>query len=309
MSMNAEEVGKVPIREMPRVDWFRCMPFLFMHVACLAVFWVGWSWTAVLIALGMLFLRVFALTGFYHRYFSHRAFKTSRWFQFVGAVLGASAVQRGPLWWSAHHRAHHRYSDTQPDPHSPLHYGFFWSHIAWFMTSEHVGTRTELVRDWSKFPELRLLDKHDMTIPVILAFGMLGLGAVLEHWAPGLGTTAWQVLVWGFFISTILLYHITFAINSVAHRWGSKAFDTQDESRNNLLLALLTFGEGWHNNHHHYPASARQGFRWWQIDITYYILVLLSKVGLVWDLKPIPEHLRKGLPKPVREKVTVGTAG
>jgi len=291
----------------PHIEWLRCLPFLLMHVACLAVFWVGWSWTAMMIALATLFLRVFGLTGFYHRYFSHRAFKTSRWFQFVGAVLGASAVQRGPLWWAAHHRSHHRDADTTRDPHSPVHHGFLWSHMAWFMTREHLGTKEHLVRDWAKYPELRFLDRYELVAPLGLVLALLGLGAAMAIWAPGLETSAWQVLVWGFFVSTVVLYHLTFAVNSVAHRWGSRPFATKDESRNNFLLALLTFGEGWHNNHHHYPVSARQGFRWWQIDITYYILVLLSWLGVVWDIKPVPRHMRKSLPQPTAKSVPVAT--
>lgn len=294
---------------MPRIEWLRCLPFLLMHLACLAVFWVGWSWTAVMIALATLFLRMFGLTGFYHRYFSHRAFKTSRWFQFVGAVLGAAAVQRGPLWWAALHRSHHRDADTARDPHSPVHHGFFWSHMAWFMTREHVGTKEHLVRDWAKYSELRFLDRYELTAPLGLVLALLGLGGALAIWAPGLETSAWQVLIWGFVVCTVVLYHLTFTVNSVAHRWGSRPFATKDESRNNFLLALLTFGEGWHNNHHYYPVSARQGFRWWQIDITYYILVILSWLGVVWDIKPVPRHLRLGLPQPKAKSVPVATGG
>jgi stearoyl-CoA desaturase (delta-9 desaturase) len=189
----------------PRIEWLRCLPFLLMHVACLAVFWVGWSWTAMIIALATLFLRVFGLTGFYHRYFSHRAFKTSRWFQCVGGVLGAAAVQRGPLWWAAHHRSHHRDADTTREPHSPVHHGFLWSHMAWFMTREHVGTKEHLVRDWAKYPELRFLDRYELVAPLGLVLALLGLGAALAIWAPGLETSAWQVLVWGFFVSTVVL--------------------------------------------------------------------------------------------------------
>jgi stearoyl-CoA desaturase (delta-9 desaturase) len=179
--------------------------------------------------------------------------------------------------------------------------------MAWFMTREHVGTKEHLVRDWAKYPELRFLDRYELVAPLGLVLALLGLGAALAIWAPGLETSAWQVLVWGFFVSTVVLYHLTFAVNSVAHRWGSRPFATKDESRNNLLLALLTFGEGWHNNHHHYPVSARQGFRWWQIDITYYILVILSWLGVVWDIKPVPRHLRHSLPQPKAKSVPVAT--
>jgi stearoyl-CoA desaturase (delta-9 desaturase) len=304
--MLASEVIVSRTDARPRIEWLRCLPFLLIHLACLAVIWVGVSWTAAAIALAALFLRVFGLTGFYHRYFSHRSFKTSRWFQFMGGVLGAAAVQRGPLWWAAHHRSHHRDADTIRDPHSPVHRGFFWSHVAWFMTSEHVGTNERLVRDWGKYPELRMLDRYEIVVPILFAVTLFGLGAALGAWAPSLHTSGWQVLVWGFFVSTVVLYHVTFAVNSVAHRFGTRAYATADESRNNFLLALLTFGEGWHNNHHHYPSSVRQGFRWWQIDITYYLLVLLSWVGLVWHLKPVPRHvvdnssLSAGAPVPAR---------
>jgi stearoyl-CoA desaturase (delta-9 desaturase) len=270
------------------------MPFLLTHAVCVGVFWVGCSWTAVVIALLTLFARVFGLTAFYHRYYSHRAFKTSRWFQFLGAVLGAAAAQRGPLWWAAQHRAHHRDADTLQDPHSPGQHGFFWSHVAWFMTREHGDTDERLVRDWLKYPELRFLNRYEFLVPVVFASSLFGLGALLNEWAPGLGTSGFQVLIWGFFVSTVVLYHLTFAVNSIAHQFGTRTYATNDESRNNFLLALLTFGEGWHNNHHHYAASARQGFRWWQIDITYYLLVLLSWIGLVWKLKPVPPQVRAG---------------
>ncbi|MFN4260101.1 MAG: acyl-CoA desaturase [Gemmataceae bacterium] len=276
---------------MPRIEWLRCLPFLLMHLLCLMVLWVGCSWTAAGIALTTLFVRVFGLTAFYHRYFSHRTFKTSRWFQFVGAILAATAAQRGPLWWAAHHRTHHRDSDSTRDPHSPIHRGFLWSHMAWFMTREHVGTNEQLIRDWAKYPELRFLNRHDFLAPLLFALSMFGLGTALAAWAPDLGTSGWQVLAWGFFVSTVVLYHLTFAVNSVAHQFGTRPFATRDQSRNNFLLALLTFGEGWHNNHHYYPRSTRQGFHWWQIDITYYLLVMLSWLGLVWDLKPVPRHI------------------
>lgn len=281
------------VHEEDRVEWFRVAPFLMLHAACLLVLWVGWSWTAVAVAVFLLFLRVFALTAFYHRYFSHRAFKTSRAVQFAGALLGSSAAQRGPIWWAAHHRHHHRASDREDDIHSPRQQGFLWSHMLWFMTRENYGTNEKMVKDLLKFPELRWLDRFDFFAPALLAAATYALGAVLEAYAPRLGVTGPQMLIWGFVISTIALYHTTFAINSLAHKYGDRPYDTNDDSRNNLWLALLTFGEGWHNNHHYYPNSARQGFLWWQIDISYYLLVMLSWVGLVWDLKPGPAELRR----------------
>jgi stearoyl-CoA desaturase (delta-9 desaturase) len=275
-----------------RVDWLRVVPFLLMHLACVAVVWVGWSPVAVAAAVLMYVLRMLAITGFYHRYFSHKAFKTSRPVQLVFAVLGASAVQRGPLWWAAHHRHHHAHSDRPDDAHSPRHHGFWHSHVAWFMNRRNYRTRTELVRDLSRYPELRFLDRYDMLVPTLLAVTMLVTGILLERYAPGLGTDGWQMLVWGFVISTVVLYHATFTVNSLAHTFGRRRYATRDDSRNNLWLALLTFGEGWHNNHHHYPGSARQGFFWWEIDLTWYFLRTLQALGLIWDVRPVPERIK-----------------
>ncbi|MDX1411408.1 MAG: glycosyltransferase [Nitrospirales bacterium] len=266
----------------------RYLPFVVMHLMCLGVMWVGWSWTAINVALVTYSIRMFAITGFYHRYFSHRSFKTSRIAQFIFGVLGASAVQRGPLWWAAHHRRHHQYSDQMQDIHSPLQHGLYWSHMGWFTLKANNVTHLESVSDFLKFPELKRLDRFDGIIPLLFAVALYSLGYVLEQFTPHLNTTGPQMLIWGFFISTVLLYHATYTINSLSHKIGTKRYITNDESGNSFPLALLTFGEGWHNNHHHYPLSARQGFYWWEIDLTYYALVLLSKLGVIWDLKTIP---------------------
>ncbi|HET7300001.1 MAG TPA: fatty acid desaturase [Oleiagrimonas sp.] len=271
-----------------RIDWLRAAPFIAMHVACLGVIWVGVSSVALGVAGGLYILRMFALTGFYHRYFSHRTFRVGRGTQFAFALLGASSVQRGPLWWAAHHRNHHRHADTELDPHSPGMCGFVWSHMGWFLTSQAFVTDFKRVRDLSRFPELRWLDRFDIAIPVLLALALFGLGALLGQVAPGLGTSGMQMLVWGFFVSTVVLFHMSVSINSLAHHFGTRRFDTRDDSRNNALLALVTFGEGWHNNHHFFPGTARQGFRWWEIDLTWYGLRLLALLGLVRDLKPLP---------------------
>ena len=272
-----------------RVDWLRAVPFLLLHVACLGVIWVGVSWTAVLVAVALYAVRMFAITGFYHRYFSHRTFTTSRAVQFAFAVIGASSVQRGPLWWAAHHRHHHRHADQPQDPHSPNHGGFWRSHMGWFLTREAFVTDFKRIPDLARFPELRWLDRFDTVVPVLLALGLYMLGEALAHYAPSLHTNGAQLLVWGFFISTVVLFHATVTINSLAHRFGRRRFHTQDDSRNNLWLALLTFGEGWHNNHHFFPGTVRQGFRWWQVDITWYGLRGMAALGLVSGLKPIPD--------------------
>ena len=275
-----------------RIDWARIVPFIALHLACLGVIWVGVSWPAVVVCVLSYALRMFAITAFYHRYFSHRTFKTSRPVQFLFAVIGASATQRGPLWWAAHHRHHHKVADRPEDPHSPRH-GFLWSHMGWFLSRKHFGTDHSQIPDLVRYPELRLLDRYDLLVPVVYAAALFGLGAALERLAPGLGTSGWQMLVWGYFISTVVLIHVTLTINSLAHVWGTRRYATRDDSRNNIFLALLTLGEGWHNNHHHFPGSARQGFFWWEIDISYYILKAMSLVGLVNSLKPVPVGIRQ----------------
>ena len=274
-----------------KIQWFRITPFLAMHLLCLAPLWVGWSWTALIVAAVMYFLRMFAITGFYHRYFSHKTFKTSRAGQFALGVLGNSAVQRGPLWWAAHHRHHHIHSDDEQDVHSPRQHGFLWSHMFWFTNSRNFETDFKAVPDLAKFPELRFIDRFDYIVPIVLAISMFLFGALLERWAPGLHTNGTQMFIWGFMISTIVLFHGTCTINSLAHLIGNRRFRTSDDSRNSFLLSLITLGEGWHNNHHHYCASVRQGFYWWEIDITYYMLVVCSWCRLIWDLQPVPARV------------------
>lgn len=276
------------VPDQDAVDWFRALPFVAMHVACVAVLWVGVSPAALVMAAALYAVRMFALTGFYHRYFSHRTFHTSRMIQGVFALIGASCVQRGPLWWAAHHRHHHRHADTVLDPHSPSVYGFLWSHMGWFLTARAFRTDMARVPDLATYPELRWLDRFDTLVPVALAASLYALGAWLHHAAPQWHTSGGQMLIWGFFVSTVVLFHATVTINSLAHRYGKRRFETRDDSRNNLWLALLTFGEGWHNNHHFFPGSARQGFRWWEIDLTWYGLRLMAALGLIRDLKPVP---------------------
>jgi stearoyl-CoA desaturase (delta-9 desaturase) len=287
----------VPSQESNRPDWARMIPFLAMHAVCLAVIWVGFSWVAFAVTVTLYVVRMFAITGFYHRYFAHRTFKTSRVGQFIFGILGASAVQRGPIWWAAHHRHHHVHSDKVEDVHSPVQHGFLWSHMGWFMSSRHFVADLSRVKDLLKYPELRFLDRFDIAIPTLLGVGVFLFGVLLKHVAPALGTNGWQMLVWGFFISTVLVYHGTYTINSLSHVFGRQRYKTGDASRNNVWLAIITLGEGWHNNHHHYPASVRQGFYWWEFDITFYMLKLMAFFGLIWDLKPVPRAVREGLGK------------
>jgi stearoyl-CoA desaturase (delta-9 desaturase) len=276
----------------PRIDWPRIVPFILLHLSCAAAFWTGVSTSALTVAIALYAVRMFAITAFYHRYFSHRTFRTSRVAQFLFAALGASAVQRGPLWWAAHHRHHHAHSDEPSDQHSARQHGFAWSHVGWFLSRENFATRSHLVTDLDRYPELRFLDRFDILMPTLLAVALFVTGNLLHAFAPELGTNGWQLLVWGFSISTVVLYHATFTINSLSHVFGRRRYATRDDSRNNALLAVLTFGEGWHNNHHHFPGSVRQGFYWWEIDLTYYLLRTLAAFGVIWDLKIVPVHIR-----------------
>jgi stearoyl-CoA desaturase (Delta-9 desaturase) len=273
------------------IDWVRVIPFFLVHAVCLAVFWVGFSWIALAVCVGLYVVRMFAITGFYHRYFSHKSYQTSRAMQFVFALVGNSSMQRGPLWWAAIHRHHHQHSDKETDTHSPRHHGFLYSHMLWVLSRSNFRTNMKAVPDLAKFPELVFLDRFDTLAPVALALAMFGLGSALGSWAPSLGTSGPQMLIWGFFVSTILLFHGTCTINSLSHLFGNKRFKTTDDSRNNWLLAIITLGEGWHNNHHRYAKSARQGFYWWEYDITYYGLLAMSWLRLVWDLQPVPAHI------------------
>lgn len=274
-----------------KIEFLRILPFILLHLACFTVFFVGFSATALIIAVMLYALRMFAITGFYHRYFAHKAFKTSRFVQFIFAFLAASSAQRGPLWWASHHRHHHANSDKPEDSHSPVQRGFFWSHISWFLTNKNFNSKNERVKDLLVYPELKFLDRFDVIAPLFLAASLYVLGAALEIYAPHLQTSGLQLLVWGFVISTVVLYHMTFTVNSLAHVWGKRRFNTSDQSRNNSLIALLTLGEGWHNNHHHFPSAARQGFYWWEIDLTYYGLKILSALGLIWDLRKVPAEV------------------
>lgn len=274
-----------------RIDWLRLLPFFAIHLGCLGVLWVGASWLAVGVALALYVIRMFGITAFYHRYFSHRAFRTSRAMQFLFALIGNSAAQRGPLWWSAHHRHHHRTSDQPADLHSPVQHGFLRSHLLWFISRGAFATRMDEVRDFARFPELRFLDRFDGLVPLTLLASLWIIGSLLEAFVPALGTGGWQLVVWGFCISTVLVYHATFSVNSLAHIFGSRRFETRDDSRNNWIIALITLGEGWHNNHHRFPGAARQGLRWWEFDLTWMGLRLLAACGLIWGLKPVPVRI------------------
>jgi stearoyl-CoA desaturase (delta-9 desaturase) len=269
-----------------RQDTLSATVYWTIHAACLLAFFTEVGALEIGLCLGLFWLRLFGITGAYHRYFSHKTFKTSRPFQLLLAILGCSAVQKGPLWWAAGHRRHHRYSDQEDDLHSPRK-GFWHAHQGWIFEEQSARTELERIPDFAAYPELVWLNRWHVVVPLALAVACFAIG--------GLST-----LVWGFCLSTTLLWHATYTINSLAHRWGTQRYETGDDSRNNWALALLTLGEGWHNNHHHYMASARQGFFWWEIDVTYYILRGLQAIGLIWDIREPPA--RKLIPARADER-------
>jgi stearoyl-CoA desaturase (delta-9 desaturase) len=249
-----------------------------LHASCLLVLAVGVSTGDLLLLLATFLVRMFAITAGYHRYFSHRSYRTSRAFQFVLAVLGATATQKGALWWAGHHRIHHKHADRPgQDVHSPRD-GFWHSHQGWIFDGRWDASPLDQIRDFERYPELVWLNRWHVVPPIALAALLAALGGA-------------SALVWGYCVSTVLLWHATYSINSLAHRFGTRRYDTLDDSRNNWLLGLLTLGEGWHNNHHHYCASVRQGFFWWEIDATYYLLRALATIGVVWDLREPPRHV------------------
>jgi stearoyl-CoA desaturase (delta-9 desaturase) len=267
------------LRRYSALSYSQTLPFILFHLATLiSVFWFPPTLPLIALCLATYTIRMFGVTAGYHRYFAHRSFKTGRVFQLILAFLAQSSAQQGVLWWAAHHRHHHKFSDHPEDLHSPLQSGFWWSHLGWIFARDHLPTRFELIRDFEKYAELRFLNRYPL-IPIIL----MGIALFI------IGGTPW--LVWGLGVSTVFLWHGTFTINSLSHVFGTRRFRTSDTSRNNPLLALITLGEGWHNNHHRYPSSTRQGFYWWEFDITYWVLKGLRLIGLVSDLRSPPRQI------------------
>jgi len=270
--------SEMVLRDGTRIPIVRAIPFALIHVACFAAFFVEFHWWYLLLTGALYYSGMFFVTAGYHRYFSHRTFKTSRWFQFFLAFMAMTSAQKGVLWWAAHHRHHHKFSDTPDDIHSPSQGGFWWSHVGWILSNRFDETRTELIPDLHKFPELRWLNKYHLVPPFVMAVTLFLIGG-------------WGMMFWGFFIRTVVLWHGSFTVNSLTHVFGRRRYPTTDTSRNSFIIALITMGEGWHNNHHHYMASARQGFFWWEFDPTYYVLKVLSWCRIVWDLRPVPLHV------------------
>jgi stearoyl-CoA desaturase (delta-9 desaturase) len=273
-----------------RIAWMASVPFFAVHAVAVAAPFIAplsWKWAALAVASYV--LRIFGITAGYHRYLSHRSYKTSRAFQFLLALLGTTATQKGPLWWAAHHRDHHRYSDTPQDIHSPQQEGFWWSHVGWILSTRYNETKLDRVRDLARYPELLWLDRWHH-VPVLGYATALYLGFGL----PG--------LLWGYFVSQVFVWHGTFLVNSLAHVIGRRRYETSDTSRNSALIALVVLGEGWHNNHHHYQSTANQGWFWWELDVTWYVLRALRVVGVVSELRTPPAAVRDGTARATAEE-------
>jgi stearoyl-CoA desaturase (delta-9 desaturase) len=294
-ALKTPTLPQIPALKLPRpalswYDWLRSSLFILLHVvAVVAPFFVPITWTAVGLGLLFYFVRMFGITGAYHRYFAHRAYKTSRWFQFVLAWIGCAAMQKGPLWWAGHHRHHHKHSDQEDDPHSPIVKTVWWAHVGWVISGRFRDAPA--MKDFEKYPELRVLDTFFTWVPGLLL-------AVLCYAIDG-----WSGVVWGFLVGTVCLYHATFLVNSACHLFGTRRYATTDQSKNCWWAAILTMGEGWHNNHHHYQSCARQGFKWWELDVSYYIIRTLGAVGLVWDIRePTEKALASKLIEPPKDE-------
>jgi stearoyl-CoA desaturase (delta-9 desaturase) len=278
-TLEVPQLARLPREKLTTREIVDSLPFLGVHlVALVGALVVLPSWGDVALCLGVWYVRIFGISLAYHRYFAHRTFKTSRPFQFLLAFWAMTSAQKGVLWWAGHHRNHHRYTDMPGDPHSPARSGFFWSHMGWILSHRNADAPLDVIRDMARFPELRWLERWQYLPPALLAIALLLAGGV-------------HALIWGFFVSTVILYHTTFAINSIAHEFGKRVYPTTDTSRNNWVLSLLTAGEGWHNNHHFFCSSARLGFHWWQYDPTYLAILAFAKLGLVWDVSVPPKRV------------------
>lgn len=269
--------ARVATDSSDRTAWLSAVPFFAVHLAPLGALFVVVTWQDWVLCAALYVTRMFFVTAGYHRYFAHRSYRMGRVTQFIVAVAGTTAVQKGPLWWAGHHRVHHRYTDVDGDVHSPRD-GFWWSHVGWILSTRYKEIDTDAIKDFAAYPELRLVDRFNWVGPWILAVTCFLVGG-------------WGALLIGFMLSTVLLWHGTFVVNSLTHVFGRRRYATPDTSRNSVLISLVTGGEGWHNNHHYLPASARMGFVWWELDPTWYVLRALAVVGIVRDLKDPPRRL------------------
>ena len=290
----SQEVGFLSLRHIAFA-----LPVILLHLGCGLVFLVGISPLAMAVFVASSTIQVVGITLGYHRLLAHRSFKTSRAFQFVLATFGVLAGQNGPLWWVGHHRHHHRHSDTESDTHSPIR-SFFWGHMGWLFSTACIPVRRRLVADLARLPELVGLERYFYLVNAAYAALLYGAGELVRAWYPASGVSGFQFCVWGLVVSTVWVYHSIWSANSICHRFGFRRYPTPDQSRNNFIVSLLTFGDGWHHNHHYCPSSARHGFLWWEIDINFIILRVLSRFGIVWNLRMPSGRVRSATKRPDR---------
>jgi sn-2 palmitoyl-lipid 9-desaturase len=294
----SEQVSKerdeaVPDRWSRGLEWPAVLWIGFLHAGALAApFCFTWKGLLVAVVLSWVTGGLGICLG-YHRLLTHGSFETYRPVRWLFAWLGTLAGEGPPLMWVAAHRKHHRYSDRDGDPHSPRH-GGWWSHMLWMLPRMGAHHWAELYRayapDLLKDPFMRLLERTFLWWHLLLGSGLLAVG-----WLGWDAATGVSLVVYGMFVRLVYVLHVTWLINSATHIWGYRNYETADDSRNLWWVSLLAHGEGWHNNHHAYQRVASQGHRWWEIDFTYYMIWLMEKVGLAWDvvrLKDIPKGTR-----------------
>jgi stearoyl-CoA desaturase (delta-9 desaturase) len=274
MNPSAERARLAPDALFPRNIAF----YALSHALPLGALWSGVTRASLVMCVVLYVVRIFFVTAGYHCYFAHRAFKTSRAFQLLLAVGAQASGQGSALRWAAAHQHHHTNSDRPADVHSPAQHGLYHSHFGWLCRKAYLATTERVSTRFSAFPELLWLDRYQYVPYVVLAGAMLA-------WL------GWPGFFFAYGLSTLLVFHATFTVNSLSHRFGYRTYDTADDSRNNWFVALIMLGGGWHNNHHRYPGSVRQGFRWWEVDVTYYVIRLLGALGLVWDVREPPAEL------------------
>lgn len=250
-------------------------PMIAVHVGAIGVLFVAGTWADWITLAVVAYLRGLISTIGYHRFFAHRSFKTSRVAQFFLASACCANLQQGPMWWAAYHRHHHRYSDEPGDVHSPHHGGFWWAYCGWLFIP--LQPQWEQVRDLRRFPELVLLERFWQIPGILLA---------VTFWLIG----GWSLLCIGFCLSAVLSFQLTFVVNTLGHLIGSRRYPTPDHSTNSFLLALMSLGDGWHNNHHHYPHTAQAGFFWWEVDGAFRVIRVFERLGIIWDVRRVPDH-------------------
>ncbi|UUO05728.1 fatty acid desaturase [Blastopirellula sp. J2-11] len=282
--------GVTPIR----VWWEYVGVIGLIHLLALYAFWPWlFSWTGVIsVFVGHHLFGMFGMTVGYHRLLTHRSFQCPLWLEHTFAILGVCCLQDTPARWVATHRVHHQHSDEQEDPHTPL-VNFLWSQVGWLMVKDrNFGKMAHLdryARDVVRDPFYLWLERGQNGLLVFIAhaFIIYLIGGAIGYFTGGWSEAwrmSWSLLVWGVFVRTVFVWHITWAVNSLTHMFGYRTYQTSDDSRNNWLIGLLSHGEGWHNNHHALPTAAAHGRRWWELDLSYRVICCLEAVGLAWNV-------------------------